>query len=145
MYYCNSRYYLLRCIDYALSYEFSVSPFRIKSKSDEFSIRTRLCADVCPQICFISGVCKIHIFICICTKCNNCISDLQVTKAKKLIKLGADDFYKMQIFQFFISFPNFQILPLFRYFISSLRYDTRSRLVTQMVYVEIIRWTFVGH
>ena len=53
---------------------------------------------MCPQICFISGVCKIHIFICICTKCNNCISDLQVTKAKKLIKLGADDFYKIQIF-----------------------------------------------
>ena len=107
---------------------FSVSSFQNKSKSDEFSIRTRLCADVSPQICFISGVCKIHIIICICTKCNNCISDLQVTKAKKLIKLGADDFYEIQIFSifYFISeFPDFTTLQIFYQF-STLRYTLIS-------------------
>ena len=41
------------------------------------------------------------------------IYKLQVTKAKKLIKLGADDFYKIQIFSifYFISeFPDFTTL-----------------------------------
>ena len=84
---------------------------------------------MCPQICFISGVCKISIFICICTKSNNCISDLEVTKAKKLIKLGADDFYKIQIsiFYFISEFPDFPTLQIFNHF---LMYQIRSTIVS---------------